>query len=378
MKKMKNPLELPIIWLSLIICAIAIATPILSQEQPIEVVAELEVAPGNIAVDSEGRIFLSLHQAYQPELKVVELLDDGSIEPFPNRDWNNIPDEDGTGIYSVLGIQADRQDIVWMLDNAEGVPDREGGTPKVIAWNIAEDRLERVIPIPNPVSRSDSFINDLAVDRVHNALYLADVRGGEGPAIIVVDLNTGLTRRVLSNHSSLQAEADAPIIIDGRETRNLGEDGQPVQHRSGLNPITLDPDANWVYYGSMHGTSVWRISTTDLLDASLSEKLGERVERYGDKPVSDGISIDSTGNVYITDLNHKAIGITKPDGSYQILVQDDRLLWPDSLSAGADGYMYVAVNQLHLSPPLNAGNKQSQPPYYVMRFKAPAELVSGR
>ena len=40
--------------------------------------------------------------------------------------------------------------------------------------------------------------------------------------------------------------------------------------------------------------------------------------------------------------------------------------------------MYVAVNQLHLSPPLNAGNNQSQPPYYVMRFKAPAELVSGR
>ena len=77
MKKMKNPLELPIIWLSLIICAIAIATPILSQEQPkLEVVAELEVAPGNIAVGSERRIFLSLHQAYQPELKVVELPND--------------------------------------------------------------------------------------------------------------------------------------------------------------------------------------------------------------------------------------------------------------------------------------------------------------
>ena len=209
---MKKLIKLAIIWLSLIICAIAIATPILSQEQPkLEVVAELEVAPGNIAVGSEGRIFLSLHQAYQPELKVVELLNDGSVEPFPDRDWNSIPDEDATGIYSVLGIQADRQGIVWMLDNAEGVPYQEGGTPKVIAWNTTEDRLERVIPIPNPVSRSDSFINDLAVDRVHNALYLADVRGGEGPAIIVVDLNTGLTRRVLSNHSSLQAEDDAPL-----------------------------------------------------------------------------------------------------------------------------------------------------------------------
>ncbi|MEO1341098.1 MAG: L-dopachrome tautomerase-related protein [Cyanobacteria bacterium J06635_13] len=372
------------LW-SLTICAISTYAPILSQEietnssPELEVVAQLDLPPGNITVGFQGRIFLSLHQAYQPELKVVELLDDGSVTPFPNPDWNNPPNEDRTGIHSVLGIQADSQGIVWMLDNAEGISDESGGTPRVVAWNTQENRLERVIPIPNPVSRPDSFINDLAVDRVNNALYLADVRGEGGPAIIVVDLNTGLSRRVLRNHFSLQLEEDAPIVIDGRETRNLGEDGQPVKHRSGLNPITLDPDANWVYYGSMHGTSLWRIRTNNLLNASLSEtELGEQVERYGDKPVSDGISIDNAGNVYITDLNNKAIGITKPDGSYEILVQDERLLWPDSLSAGADSYMYIAVNQLHLSPPLNAGQNESQLPYYVMRFKAPAELVSGR
>lgn len=383
MKRIRRLVQ--VILLFLVICSIIISTPALSQQRgarhspELEVVAELNLAPGNIAVSSDGRIFLSLHQAYQPELKVVELLSDGSVKPFPNQDWNNPPDEDGAGFYSVLGIQADRQGIVWMLDNAAGISYEEGGIPKVAAWNTESNRLEQIIPIPNPVSRSDSFINDLAVDRAHNALYLADVRSDEGPAIIVVDLNTGLTRRILRNHSSLQPEENAPIVIDGRETRNPGPDGQPLRHRSGLNPITIDPDSNWVYYGSMNGTSVWRIQTTDLLDASLSDlELGDRVERYGDKPVSDGISIDSAGNVYITDLNGKAIGITKPDGSYEVLVQDDRLLWPDSLSAGEDGYMYVAVNKLHLSPPLNGGQNQSQPPYYVMRFRAPAELASGR
>lgn len=383
MKKLRESVKL--ILLSLSILAIAMVTPVLSQQRQVnnspelEIVAQLNVAPGNIAVGSDGRIFLSLHQAYQPELKVVELLDNGSVKPFPDRDWNNLPDFDGTGIISVLGIQADRQGIVWMLDNAAGVPYSEGGTPKIVAWNTKKDRLDRFIPIPNPVSRADSFINDLAVDKVHNALYLADVRSDEGPAIIVVDLNTGLSRRVLSNHSSFQPEEDAPIVIDDRETRLLGPNGQPLKHRSGLNPITIDPEAEWVYYGSMNGTSVWRVKTSDLLDTNLSDReLGRRVKRYGDKPVSDGISIDNAGNVYITDLNDKAIGITKPDGSYEILVQDDRLLWPDSLSAGADGYMYVAVNQLHLSSLLNAGENESRSPYYVMRFKAPAELVSGR
>ncbi|MEM8805134.1 MAG: L-dopachrome tautomerase-related protein [Cyanobacteria bacterium P01_G01_bin.38] len=349
------------------------------QSIALETVAELDVAPGNIAVGPDGRIFLSLHQAYQPDLNVVELLGDGTVVPFPNPAWNDPPNAKGVGLNSVLGIQVDQQGVAWMLDNAEGVSAEEGGVPRVVGWNTRSNQLEQIISIPTPVARSDSFINDLAVDNIHNALYLADVRSDQGPAIIVVDLETGFSRRVLSNHISLQPEADAPIVIDGQETRNPGPNGEPVQHRNGLNPITIDPAAKWVYYGGMNGTSVWRVPVADLLNASLTdEALGERIERYGDKPVSDGISIDTAGNVYITDLNGKAIGITQSDGSYKVLVQDEQLLWPDSLSAGPDGYMYVAVNKLHLSPPLNAGQNESEPPYYIMRFRAPADLAVGR
>ncbi|MFK8184759.1 MAG: L-dopachrome tautomerase-related protein [Phormidesmis sp.] len=352
----------------------AIASPI-----ALEKIAELTVAPGNIAVNPDGRIFMSLHQAYQPEFNVVELLSDGSVVPFPNSAWNNPPGIDGIGMNSVLGIQADRQGIVWMLDNAAGVSAEEGGVPRVIGWNTASDQLEKVIPIPSPVARPGSFINDLAVDNVRNTLYLADIVSDQGPAIIVVDVETGRSRRVLIGHPSLQPEADAPIVIDGQETQLAGPEGTAIEHRMGLNPITIDPAAEWVYYGSMNGTSVWRVRADDLINAALSdEALATRVARYGDKPVSDGISIDVSGNVYITDLNQKAIGITQPDGTYEVLVQDDRLLWPDSLSTGADGYMYVVVNKLHLSPLLNAGENESEPPYYVMRFQAPADLVVGR
>jgi hypothetical protein len=32
--------------------------------------------------------------------------------------------------------------------------------------------------------------------------------------------------------------------------------------------------------------------------------------------------------------------------------------------------MYVAVNKLHLSAKLNAGETESEPPYYIIRFPA--------
>ncbi len=66
----------------------------------------------------------------------------------------------------------------------------------------------------------------------------------------------------------------------------------------------------------MTGTSMYRVRTRDLLDESLDESsLRARVERYGDKPLSDGSTVDSAGNVYITAIADDAIGVTRSDGS---------------------------------------------------------------
>ena len=46
-------------------------------------VAELDRGPGNVTVTPEGRIILPLHQFYEPDLRVVELMRDGLLGPFP-------------------------------------------------------------------------------------------------------------------------------------------------------------------------------------------------------------------------------------------------------------------------------------------------------
>lgn len=364
---------------SIALCAAAlcssqvIADPLPPLPDPrLEVVATLAQGPGNVAVTPDGRIIISQHQFYEPELRVVELLPDGRTVPFPTRQWARRPGPDGVGLNAVLGIRSDRNGVIWMLDNG-------GEVPRVVAWDTRANRLHRVIPVPAPATRPGSLHNDLAIDLEHGALYLADVAGDQGPAIVVLDLKTGVARRALEGHPSVQPE-DIPTVIEGRPLRQRQPDGSIREARIGLNPITIDPRSEWVYYGAMHGDDIWRVRTRDLVNASLSaEELGRRVERYGDKAPSDGISIDAGGHVYVTDITRKAIGVTGPSGTYRIYVQDDeRLSWPDGISAGPDGWMYATVNKLHRSAALNGGESRPGAPYYVVRFRAVTEATRGR
>lgn len=83
----------------------------------LETVAELEMAPGNITVTPDGQVIFSLHQHFEPQLRVAALGADGEIEPFPNEHWNAGDEPGGLALDSVLGIQSDTRGIVWMLDN---------------------------------------------------------------------------------------------------------------------------------------------------------------------------------------------------------------------------------------------------------------------
>jgi DNA-binding beta-propeller fold protein YncE len=344
----------------------------------VEIVAQLSERPGNLAITPDGRIIMSLHPFGKPKYKVLELLPDGTTKPFPNSEWGQSPNAEGVGFGEVIGIESDRNGFVWMLD--KGV---NGSTPRLIAWDTRKNELVRVINIPAPVFQPNSFMQDLAVDIEHQAVYIADMSRGDligvsNPAIVFVDLKTGKARRALENHQSLQPEG-ANFFIDGKVQTVSNTQGELVRPDLGLNPITIDAKNEWIYYGAMNGRSLYRVRTKDLLNQNFSsQQIGSRVSRYGDKPVSDGISIDNAGNVYVTDVNANAVGVTMPNGNYRILYQDVLLSWVDGISYGADGYFYATVNQLHRHPVLNGGKDGSKPPYLIVRFKPLAPGTIGR
>jgi sugar lactone lactonase YvrE len=254
---------------------------------------------------------------------------------------------------------------------------RNGARRRLVGWDAARDRPVADIDL-SAVTRERSFLNDLAVDPARHTAYLADPAGNTDAAIIVVDTLGGAARRVLEGHASVKAE-DIDLVIDGTPVQLRADDGTLIRPRIGINPIALDRDGEWLYYGPMHGRSMYRIRTADLRNAALTdEELGGRVERWADKPVCDGITLDDSGNLYLGDLAGNAIGVIGPDRSYRVLIADPRLSWVDAFSFGPDGYLYTVANQLHRSAVLNGGEAATRPPYLVLRIRPLAAGTSGR
>jgi len=353
--------------LPILFCAACATQP--SPGDRLEVVAELSQAPGNIAVTPEGRLLVSNHALFRPQVPVIEVLPDGSVRPFPNEEWAKKPDAEGIGFNGVLGIQAGEDGIVWMLDNG-----RRGS--RLVAWDTHEDVLHKVIELGGPARAKGSFFNDIAVDPVRGSIFISDA-SAKNAAIVVVDAESGQARRVLERHASVMAEP-IPVVI-GDRSLSVDRDGKAVA-RTGVDGITIDPASEWVYYGASQSLDLWRVRAADLVDRTLTDtELAARIERYGERPVCDGITIDGAGNVYITDLGNYAIGVVDASGEYRVLFRDEeRLSWPDGMSFGPDGYVYLVANQLHLSPPFNRGVNLSSQPFYLLRFRALAPGAVGR
>lgn len=329
---------------------------------------EADMPPGNIAISPDGRLFMSVHEFYGHPLKVVEVNKDGSTTPYPTEAWAYAPEGDGAGLNGVLGLRADRQGILWMLDAKTKTHDG-----RLVAWDTNTESLHRIVYLSEPVARAESFLNDLAVDRTNEAVYITDTSSPTTSALIVVNLETGQARRVLDG-SKFTVPEDIDMVIDGK-TVTLGGGAA----RIGANPITLDPTDTWVYFAPMTGTSMYRVKTADLLNFDLSQdELANRVERYGDKPISDGSTVDSGGNVYVTSITDNSIGIVQPDGSYKTLVKRDDISWPDGFAYGPDNKVYVTVNELHRSPVLNGGVDATKGVFSIMRFDALDDGTSGR
>ncbi|BBL60160.1 L-dopachrome tautomerase-related protein [Methylomonas koyamae] len=338
-----------------------------------DVFANLDTGPGNVTATASGRIIMSQHQFYQPQYTVVEYKDQ-TLLPFPNKEMSAADSTAPIKLDSVLGIRSDSNGIVWMLDNGM----RSGVTPKLVGWNTKTNKLQRLIYLPAPIAPKDAFVNDFALDTHHNHAFISDPAGGANAGLIVVNLSTGAARRVLEGHKSVVPE-NVDLVIDNVPIQVKTPTGELVKPHIGVNPITEDLANEWVYFGPMHGLSLYRIKAADLINESLTpEELAKQVERYSDKPISDGISIDENNNIYLGDLANNAIGVIAPNRQYRQLAQCPRLSWVDSFSFGANGQLYAVVNRLHRSATLNGGDNQSKPPYFLLKVKALAAGLPGR
>ncbi len=334
----------------------------------LEVVANLDYPPGNIAVSRRGRIFITLHPDGAPPMKVAELRK-GRPLPYPDVRWQQ-PTAGIPYFQSVLSLRIDRQGRLWVLDYA----DYGRGQPRITAFDLATDRVLQSYDFPSEVAGLGSMLNDFQVSPDGRRIFIADTSPLiQRPALIVYDTVERSSRRVLERHPSVMP-GDYMIQAPGRDMVAFGI----YALRLGVDSIALDRRGRWLYYGAVTNDRLYRISATDLADADAAgADLAARVEDFAAKTLSDGLTTDIDGNIYLSDMEHSAIVRLAPDGRLETLLKDRRLRWPDGFSFGPDGYLYVTCSSLQHVLFVSKRHMREHAPYQVFRFRPGAQAPPG-
>ncbi|MEM9009198.1 MAG: L-dopachrome tautomerase-related protein, partial [Cyanobacteria bacterium P01_F01_bin.86] len=247
-------------------------------------------------------------------------------------------------------------------------------SPKLLGWDVQNNILKAVHYLPDEVNVANSFHQDFAIDEVRRRAFIADMsRGGiidaSNPAIVVVDLDTGQTRRVLGGHESLQPETGAIMIAEGEPLTFTDEQGNRYPVELGLNPIAIDAQNEWVYFSTIHPGTLYRIPAETLGNFAIDEAdLAAAIAPFAEKPSSDGIAADGQGRVYITNVADNAISIADETGT-RIWAQDSRFVWPDGVYVAPDGSVVATINQLNRAAPFNGGTAGAEPPFLIIRIQ---------
>lgn len=327
--------------------------PVLAYPEPV----------GNVAVSRDGRLFFTVHpDARSKGNRLLEYVD-GASEPYPDV---------GSQLElfdTVLGVVVDRQDRLWTLDHGNhGLR-----TPRIIAFDLETGRILRNQALPPAVAPKGSCLQDLAVSADGRTIVIADSSlWRKRPALIVYDVETGDARRVLENHPAVAAEN---FLVRTRD-RDMTFVGGIVSLRGGVAGVALG--AEWLYFSAITGSGLYRVPLADLRNRDLSaQALAAKVERVADKPLSEGLSIDLDENVFLTDIEHGAISVVDTDRQLRTLIRSDALRWPDGLSFGPDGWLYVADSALPDVVLMTRDDVAAAGPYRIFRFRPGTEGVPG-
>jgi sugar lactone lactonase YvrE len=348
------------------------ANPTAPANSPLQVVAEFnDPQMVGVAVAPGGQVFACFPRwDWNPSYPIAKVGPNNTLTPYPNASWctwnDSVKSEPLKHWICPQSVFADKSGMVWILDPAApGLKFTVAGGPKLVKTDPKTGQVLLTIPFSEMVAPRKSYLNDVRIDLQNNYAYMTE--SGLG-ALVVTDLKTLKSRRLLDKHPSTKAVKGLVIKAAGHPMIDL--EGKPAQFNA--DGIALSADNAYLYYCPLTGHTLYRIKTAALRDAALTEsQLGEQVETVGEIPATDGLEIDAANNVYLTSFEQSALLRRTPAGKIETVVQDDRLQWPDTYSLTQDGSLYVTNSSIHRTPNWNKGVGQPRPPFRIFKMALP-------
>lgn len=317
-----------------------------------------------VAISKNGRLFNTYPLWQGPhKYSLVEIVD-GEARPYPNEEMNSWKEgDDGRAKWvCVQAVYIDENNSLWVVDPAcPQMKEVYQNSHKLVKISLETNSIERTYFFEG-VASNKSYINDVRVDTQKGYAYLTNSNEG---GILVVNLESGEIRQLLNEHYSVKSDPDFTFTIEGRE---LMKEGKPAKMHS--DGIALSPDGDWLYYKPLTDNKLYRIRTEYLRsDGLTSVEISEWVEDLGPFTTTDGMIFAMNGNLYLGDLEASAIMQVDKEHKMTKVLQDSRLLWPDSYSVSDDGYLYISCSQIHKQPEYNEGVDKRTSPYTIYRLK---------
>jgi sugar lactone lactonase YvrE len=323
----------------------------------IELVADFGHQVTGVSVSETGRIFVNFPRWTEDTALSVGELKDGEVKPYPNEEWNAwrnarkdeiTPNDHWVCVQSVV---ADQRGSLWVLDPA--APSQAhvvSKGPKLVQIDLATDKVTRTIAFDEDAAPQGSYLNDVRFSNDGKYAFITD--SGVKGALLVVDIAAGKTARLLDGHPSTQMKKGLNVKADGKVLRR--PDGRGVEFSA--DGIELSKGGDYLYWQAIKGDELYRIRTSALTGAGLKgEDISGEVEHYGINGVNDGLLIarnpeNGGDDMYLTSVQDNAIKVRKlsegPEAKAKIVVQDERLRWPDTFSQGPDGAIYVTTSHI--------------------------------
>jgi sugar lactone lactonase YvrE len=329
--------------------------------------------PTGVAVTKAGRIFVCFPRRGDKIPGTVVEYTPGKVESYPDAFTAGEEGDPAKRFVSVQSLVMDARERLWALDTGLAGDALLPGGAKLVCMDLEKNQVVRTIPFPAEVMISGTYLNDVRIDLSRGpqgTAYVTDssMRGPNG--VLVVDLASGRVQRRLAGHISVTADKSFQAVVEGSCLQFREADGKTAAFHAGADGLALSADGKTLFYCPISARRLYAVATDLLADPAVSEtRLAAAVQDLGVKPASDGLTMDASGNLYVTAYEHNAIFVRRPTGVWETLAWDPRFIWPDGLTIAPDGYLYVATNQFHRQGMFHEGKDRRQPPYQIFKIR---------